>query len=108
MNIDIFTNLKTLKADLDDEVSEGPKAINNIKSKCLEALYLIEQLSFNDNSPHVQLATRHSIQYLQKALAEIDGFFSENNHPRKNQKSLRDIYAPAHAGLEIILNLNYE
>ena len=108
MNIDIFTDLKTLKADLDCEMEEGPKAVNSIKSKCLEALQLIEQLSFNDNSPHVQLATRHSIQYLQKALSEIDSFFSGNTQTRKNQKSLRDICAPAHAGLEIILNLNYE
>ncbi|GEO06072.1 hypothetical protein AAE02nite_37360 [Adhaeribacter aerolatus] len=108
MNSEIFTNLRALKNTLDCEVNDGPNGVESVKDKCLEALVLIKQLSFNDSSPHVQLATRHSIQYLHKALTEIDIFYASYNKARKTRNALKDICAPAHAGLEIILNLNYQ
>jgi hypothetical protein len=108
MNVDVFTNLKAIKNNLECEQEESPRAAEDIKSKCLEALHLIDDLRFRDNSPHIQLATRHAIQYLQKALAEIDSFSgSYNPVTRQSNVFLKDVCAPAHAGLEIILNLNY-
>ena len=108
MNVDIFTNLKAIKGNLECEQEESPKAAEDLKIKCLEALRLINDLRFRDNSPHVQLATRHANQYLQKALSEIDAFsVSYNPLTRRSNVLLKDVCAPAHAGLEIILNLNY-
>jgi hypothetical protein len=108
MNIDIFKHLKSIKNTLECEKEESLKAADDLRSKCLEALQLIDELRFRDNSPHIQLATRHAIQYLQKALAEIDAFTaSYNSASRGRLGNFKDICAPAHAGLEIILNLNY-
>ncbi|WP_157600685.1 hypothetical protein [Rufibacter sp. DG15C] len=108
MNIDTFASLKVLMENLECEATDEQKALHELQKQCNEILYLIKNLQFNHNSAHVQLATKQALQYIYRALSEIDT--KRVAHARVKPKAkvdLQDICGPAHASLEIILNLNY-
>jgi hypothetical protein len=113
MNKETFAALKELMDNLEGEANNNEAdnniaAVKEIKQKCLEALNLIEDLRFKNNSPHVQLATKQSTQYINKALFEIEAYFAAYDPVSKSSTvSIKDIFSPVHAGLEIILNLDY-
>jgi hypothetical protein len=108
MNIDTFTSLKLLMEHLECGAEDSLTAVNEIQNKCQEALQLIDELRFKNNSAHVQLATRQAIQYINKALYEIEAYAAAYNPVTKSSTvNIKDICSPLHAGLEIILNLNY-
>ena len=109
MNIDTFASLKQLKDNLACEQVNSLAAMNEVKIKCREAVRLIDGLRFKNNSAHVQLATKHALQYLTKALFETEAYLAAYDAvSRSSTVNIKDICRPAHAGLEIILNLNYE
>lgn len=94
--------------NLECEPGNSLTAVQELKTKCQEALQLIDDLRFKNNSDHVLLATKQAIQYINKALFEIDAYVAGYNPVVKSSTvSMRDICSPVHAGLEIILNLNY-
>lgn len=108
MNTDTFAFLRQLKDNLEGRQDISLAAINEIKYQCQQALHLIDNLRFQNNSAHVQLATKQAIQYIEKALYEIDAFAAAYNPRTKSSTvNIKDISSPALAGLEIILNLNY-
>lgn len=108
MNIDHFASLKSLKESLECEPGNNLAAMGEIKRKCLEAIQLIDELRFKNNSAHVQLATRQALQYLDKALIQLEAYTASYNPATESSAvSVKDICSPAHAGLEVILNLNY-
>jgi hypothetical protein len=108
MNLDTFASLKLLMQNLECGTDDSLLAVNEIRNKCQEALQLVDDLRFKSNSAHVQLATRQSIQYINKALSEIDAYFVAYNPLTKSSTvNIKDICSPAQAGLEIILNLDY-
>ncbi len=108
MNNETFISLKLLLESIERGPNDIPLLVNELKLKCEEGLQLIDDLRFSNNSPHVQLATRQSVQYINKALLEIESYLSSyNSNTKKSNVSLQDINSPIHAGLEIILNLNY-
>jgi hypothetical protein len=108
MNKETFTSLKLLLKNLECEADDSLPGVNEVKSQCQKALQLIDDLRFNNNSAHVQLATRQAIQYINKALYEIDAYVTAYNPVTKSSPvNIKDICSPVHAGLEIILNLNY-
>lgn len=108
MNRDTFTSLTVLMKNLECGENDSLSAVNELKSQCQEALDLIDDLSFHNNSAHVQLATKQAVQYINKALFEIDAYLAAYNPVTKTSTvNIKDICSPVHAGLEIILNLNY-
>ena len=108
MNREAFTSLKLIMEYLEGEANNNLAAVKEIQHKCQEALNLIEDLRFKNNSPHVQLATKQSIQYINKALFEIEAYSAAYNPATKTSTvNIKDICSPVHAGLEIILNLDY-
>lgn len=108
MNIDNFASLKSLKESLECESNNNLAGMEEIKKKCLEAIQLIDDLRFKNNSAHVQLATRQALQYLNKALFQLETYKASYNPATETSVvSVKDICSPAHAGLEVILNLNY-
>jgi hypothetical protein len=108
MNRETFTSLKALMKTLECGTDDSLSAVNEVKNQCQEALQLIDELRFKDNSAHVQLATKQAIQYINKALFEIDAYVTAYNRVSKSSTvNIKDICSPVHAGLEIILNLNY-
>jgi hypothetical protein len=108
MNIDNFASLKILKENLEREADDSLQGVKEIKQKCLEAVKLIDDLRFKNNSAHVQLATRHALQYINKALFKIEAYFVAYSPVTKTSTvNINDICSPAQSGLEIILNLNY-
>ena len=108
MNLDNFASLKSLKDSLECEPNNNLAAMEEIKNKCLEAIQLIDDLRFKNNSAHVQLATKQALQYLNKALIQLETYTrSYNPATGSSVVSVKDICSPAHAGLEVILNLNY-
>ncbi|WP_345164736.1 hypothetical protein [Nibribacter koreensis] len=109
MNIDTFASLKVLMDNLECEATDEQKALHELQKQCNEILFLIKNLQFNNDSAHVQLATRQALQYIHRAISEIDTKRIENTPVGPNSKvDLQDICGPAHASLEIILNLNYK
>jgi hypothetical protein len=109
MNIDTFASLKVMMDTLECEAADEKEALSLLHAQCLEILQLVDQLRFSNNSAHVQLATRQALQYLNKGISEIDLKKRAFHLPKKSGKvDLRDICGPVHAGLEIILNLNYK
>jgi hypothetical protein len=108
MNSETFISLKLLMKNLECGTEDSLSAVNEVKSQCQTALQLIDDLRFHNNSAHVQLATRQAIQYIKKALYEIDAYVAAYDPLTKSSTvTIKDICSPVHAGLEIILNLNY-
>ena len=108
MNFDTFTALKAIMKNLECEKEISIEAVQELQNQCQEALQLIQDLRFKNNSAHVKLATKQAVQYINKALFEIKAYNASYNPATKtSQVSLKDICSPVHAGMEIILNLNY-
>ncbi|WP_192823454.1 hypothetical protein [Rufibacter sp. LB8] len=107
MNTDTFASLKELMDNLECDAHNNPIAVQEIKAQCEKVLELIQHLQFTESSPHVQLATKQALQYIQRALVEAEDYTNGLNSMDANRKeNLMDICGPAHAGLEIILNLS--
>lgn len=108
MNMNNFAALKSLKESLECEPNNNLVDMAEIKHKCLEAIHLIDDLRFKNNSAHVQLATKQALQYLNKALIQLEAYTrSYNPVTERSVVSVKDVCSPAHAGLEVILNLDY-
>lgn len=107
MNIETFASLKALMNNLECKSEEASPAVSEIKITCQEALHLIDTLRFQNESEHIQLAMKQAYQYINKALYEIETYSNSYNPFINNSKmNIMDICGPAHASLEIILNLN--
>ncbi|QHL88959.1 hypothetical protein GU926_16595 [Nibribacter ruber] len=107
MNIDTFASLKVLMENLECEATNEKEALHELQTQCNEILHLIKTLQFTNNSAHVQLATKQALEYIYKALSEIDTKRVAVQAGQNGTVDLHDICGPAHASLEIILNLNY-
>lgn len=95
--------------NLECEAIDEKEALTELQAQCQEILQLVDQLRFSNNSAHVQLATRQALQYLNRGMSEIDQKKQAFQLAKKSEKiDLSDICGPLHAGLEIILNLNYK
>jgi hypothetical protein len=106
MNTDTFSSLKEIMTNLECDAHDNPQAVYEIKNQCERVLDLIQHLQFTDNSAHVQLATKHALQYIQRALLEAEAYATGTTFIN-GKGNLMDICGPAHASLEIILNLDY-
>ena len=108
MNHDIFTSLQELMNHLNCKAKNSPTAVLAVRFQCEEVLRHIEHLQFTNNSAHVQLATKQALQYISTAIEEADAYIlGKGSLSGNKKKNLMDICGPAHASLEIILNLNY-
>ncbi|WP_157593155.1 hypothetical protein [Rufibacter tibetensis] len=105
MNTVTFSTLKQLMDDLECDAHDNPDAIYEIRNQCEKVLDLIQHLQFSDNSAHVQLATKQALQYIHSALSAAE-VYTASLHSIDRKEDMMDICGPAHAGLEIILNLN--
>lgn len=109
MNSDTFTSLQDLRDRLKCDVQNSPSKVLEVKSQCEEVLQHIQHLQFTNNSAHVQLATKQALQYIHRAIEQADAFAIGKSFSTGNRKkNLMDICGPAHASLEIILNLNFK
>ncbi|WP_345164752.1 hypothetical protein [Nibribacter koreensis] len=108
MNTETFTSLQELMKNLNCKAKNTPTAVLALRYQCEEILEHIEHLGFTNNSAHVQLATKQALQYIHRALEQADAFtLGKGSRTGNQKKNLMDICGPAHASLEIILNLNY-
>ncbi len=92
---------------LECDAHDNPQALYGIKTQCEKALDLIQHLQFSDNSAHVQLATKQALQYIRRAIYEAEAYTARGTAVSNGKGNLMDICGPAHASLEIILNLDY-
>jgi len=107
MNTDTFASLRELMENLECDAHNNPTAVQEIKIQCEKVLQLILHLQFTESSAHVQLATKQALQYIKRALTEAEDYTNGLHSLDANRKgNLMDICGPAHASLEIILNLN--
>ncbi|KAA3435934.1 hypothetical protein [Rufibacter hautae] len=107
MNTDTFSSLKEILDNLECDAQGNPDAVHEIRNQCEKVLYFIQHLQFSDNSAHVQLATKQALQYIHRALEEAEAYMARGIPAVNGKGNLMDICGPAHASLEIILNLDY-
>ncbi len=106
MNTDTFASLQKIMNSLECDAYNNPAAVFEIKTQCEQILQLILHLQFTENSAHIQMATRQSLQYIHRALTEAKKY-TNGVYPLDSirKEDLMDICGPAHASLEVILNL---
>ncbi len=104
-NTGIFTHLELLNQELNTLTGESDVPISGLKSICNAILREIDILKTDVTSDHTTMTKNQARKYINKGLLEIEKY----NNPSilTTMGNYTDVLKPIHAGLELVLNLDY-
>ncbi|MDB5263482.1 MAG: hypothetical protein JWQ14_2765 [Adhaeribacter sp.] len=100
-----FTHLEFLNREFNTLTVESDLHIIGLKSICNAILKEIDIIKIDSVSDHITLTKVQAKQYINKGLQEIEKY----NNPTilRSLGNFTDVLKPIHAGLELVLNLDY-
>jgi hypothetical protein len=100
-----FTHLELLNQEFNTITYASDLHIISLKSICAAILKEIDTLKTDSVSDHVTMTKVQAKQYINRGLQEIENY--NNPNILRTLGNFTDMLKPIHAGLELVLNLDY-